>query len=325
MADVTATTVPVLQAASASALPEGITDPNYQPLPGRVGNLTVPQKHALDKLKKELQEEGHFVPERMDDAMLLRFLRARKFDVVKAKEMLLSAEQWRKDFGVDDIVKDFDFKEKEEVNKYYPQYYHKIDIVRPSPTPLPSLPTPYSPFPPPLLSPQDGRPIYIEQLGKIDVKALYSITSQQRLLQRLVLEYEKFQTQRLPSCSQHIGHPVETSCTIMDLNNVSLTSFYKVKDYVMAASSIGQDRYPETMGKFYIINAPWAFSAVWSVIKPWLDEVTVRKINILGGSYQEELLKQIGKENLPREFGGSCECEGGCSMSDAGPWNPRRY
>jgi hypothetical protein len=35
--------------------------------------LTVPQQHALDKIRKELQEEeGVFVPERMDDALLLR-------------------------------------------------------------------------------------------------------------------------------------------------------------------------------------------------------------------------------------------------------------
>lgn len=77
------------------------------------------------------------------------------------------------------------------------------------------------------------------------------------------------------------------------------------------------------MGKFYIINAPWAFSAVWSVIKPWLDEVTVKKIDILGSGYKEALLKQISKENLPKEFGGECECVGGCSLSDAGPWNPK--
>jgi len=43
--------------------------------------------------------------------------------------MLLNAEQWRKDFKVDDVVKNLDFKEKEEVNKYYPQYYHKTDKV----------------------------------------------------------------------------------------------------------------------------------------------------------------------------------------------------
>lgn len=34
-----------------------------------------------------------------------RFLRARKFDVAKTKAMLLSAEQWRKDWNVEDIVK----------------------------------------------------------------------------------------------------------------------------------------------------------------------------------------------------------------------------
>ena len=60
------------QAASASAMPPGVTDPNYKPPPGRLGNLTVPQQHALDTLKKQLKEEGHFVEERMDDATLLK-------------------------------------------------------------------------------------------------------------------------------------------------------------------------------------------------------------------------------------------------------------
>ncbi|TRM68650.1 CRAL-TRIO domain-containing protein [Schizophyllum amplum] len=275
-----------------------ITDPTFKPQPGRVGNLTVPQQHALDKLKKELQEEGKFVPERMDDAMLLRFLRARKFDYAKSKEMLLSAEAWRTEFGVDDIIQNFDFKEKAEVDKYYPQFYHKMD--------------------------KEGRPVYVERLGFLDIKALYSITTQERLLKRLVQEYERFLMQRLPACSRAIGHPVETSCTIMDLSNVGLSSFYRVKDYVMAASSIGQDRYPECMGKFYIINAPWAFTTVWGIIKGWLDPVTQEKIKILGSSYKAELIAQIGEENLPKDFGGKCSCPGGCSLSDAGPWNEQK-
>ncbi len=63
---------PALAPASASPLPPGITDPNYSPLPGRLGNLTVTQQHALDTFRKELQDEGVFVPERMSDAALLR-------------------------------------------------------------------------------------------------------------------------------------------------------------------------------------------------------------------------------------------------------------
>ena len=77
------------------------------------------------------------------------------------------------------------------------------------------------------------------------------------------------------------------------------------------------------MGKFYIINAPWSFTAVWAAVKPWLDEVTVSKIQILSSDYKGELLKQIPAENLPKEFGGTCTCPGGCSLSDVGPWNPQ--
>ncbi|KAG6330452.1 hypothetical protein ID866_8640 [Astraeus odoratus] len=282
--------------ANVSPMPPGVTDPNYRPPPGRLGNLTAAQQHALDTLRQQLQDEGHFVPERMDDATLLRFLRARKFDVAKAKAMLLSAEQWRKDFGIEDLMRNFKFTEKEQVDKYYPQYYHKMD--------------------------KDGRPIYIERLGSLDISALYKVTTQERQLQRFVIEYEKFLTDRLPACAKAVGHPVETSCTILDLYGVSLTNFYKVKDYVFQTAGIGQDRYPECMGKFYIINAPWAFSAVWSIIKPWLDEVTVAKIDILGANYKEKLLAQIPAENLPADLGGKCQCVGGCSLGDAGPWNP---
>ncbi|KAG6906972.1 hypothetical protein DXG01_011169 [Tephrocybe rancida] len=266
-----------------------------KPLPGRLGNLTMVQMHTLEKFKKELIEEDIFVEERMDDALLLRFLRARKFDIPKAKLMLVEAEKWRKDFGVDEIVKSFNFNELEEVNKYYPQYYHNMD--------------------------KDGRPIYIERVGQLNMEALYKATTQERLLQRLVLEYERFTTYRLPACAKAVGHPVETSCTILDLKGVSMTNFYHVKDYVFQASSIGQNRYPECMGKFYIINAPWSFTAVWAVIKPWLDEVTVSKVAILGTGFKKTLLEQIPVENLPKEFGGTCECPGSCSLSDAGPWN----
>ena len=110
----------------------------------------------------------------------------------------------------------------------------------------------------------------------------------------------------------------------MDLQNVGIGQFYRVKDYVMQAAAIGQDRYPESMGKFYIINAPYLFSTVWAFIKPWLDEVTVSKIDILGKDYRGKLLEQIPAENLPKDLGGTCVCEGGCSLSDAGPWNKHK-
>lgn len=42
---------------------------------------------------------------RYDDQTLLRFLRARKFDIPKAKLMWAENEKWRKSFGADDLAK----------------------------------------------------------------------------------------------------------------------------------------------------------------------------------------------------------------------------
>ena len=163
--------------------------------------------------------------------------------------------------------------------------------------------------------------MYIEVLGKLDLNALYAATTYERMLKLVVLKYEKSFTDRLPACTAAAGHPVETTCTILDIQNVSLSTFYRVKDYMFAVSKIIDNHYPECMGKFYIINAPFVFSTMWSFVKPWLDATTAAKIDILGSTYKDKLLAQIDADNLPKEFGGNCECHGGCSLSYAGPWN----
>lgn len=162
-------------------------------------------------------------------------------------------------------------------------------------------------------------------MGNIDLNAMYKITSAERMVQNLVVEYEKLADPRLPACSRKAGKLLETCCTIMDMKGVGITKIPSVYGYVKSVSSISQDHYPERLGKLYMINAPWGFSSVWGVIKGWLDPVTVNKIHVLGSSYQSELFSQVPKENLPKRFGGLCDCPGGCELSDAGPWQDPTY
>lgn len=226
----------------------------------------------------------------------------------------IHCEQWRKQFGVDELVRSFVYVEKPKVFEYYPQYYHKTDKVR---------------SPPPrshngrgnLLTmlgscEQDGRPVYVEQLGNIDLNAMYKITTADRMLQNLVVEYEKMADPRLPACSRKAGALLETSCTIMDLKGVGVSKVPSVYGYLQQASKISQDYYPERMGKLYLINAPWGFSSVFSFVKKFLDPVTVAKIHILGSGYEKELQSQVPKENLPKHLGGTCNCPGvACSAT----------
>lgn len=266
---------------------------------GHPGHTTKEQDAQVHQMRTMLEQEGY--TERLDTLTLLRFLRARKFNVELSKQMFVANEKWRKEFGggVDNLVRTFEYTEKPKVFEYYPQYYHKTD--------------------------KDGRPVYIEKLGKIDLNALYKITTGDRMLQNLVVEYEKVADPRLPACSRKAGKLLETCCTIMDLKGVGISKVSSVYGYVKQASSISQDHYPERLGKLYMINAPWGFSGVWSVVKGFLDPVTVNKIHILGGSYQHELLGQVPKENLPKEFGGTCQCEGGCELADMGPWQDKQW
>jgi peptidase E len=70
------------------------------------------------------------------------------------------------------------------------------------------------------------------------------------------------------------------------------------------ASKITQDNYPESLGQLFITNAPWAFTAVWAVVKSFLDEVTRQKIIIVGGGYTKKLLEVIDEDQLASFLGG---------------------
>ncbi|KAI4278977.1 MAG: hypothetical protein LQ337_000584 [Flavoplaca oasis] len=264
---------------------------------GHPGHTTPEQDAHVYQLRTQLEQAGY--SERLDTLSMLRFLRARKFNVNLAKQMFIDCEKWRKEFGVDNLVRNFDYKEKPQVFEYYPQYYHKID--------------------------KDGRPVYIEQLGGIDLTAMYKITTAERMLQNLVVEYEKLADPRLPACSRKAGQLLETSCSILDLRGVGLSKISSVYGYVKQTAAISQNYYPERLGHMYLINAPWGFASVFSVIKGFLDPVTVAKIHVLGTGYQSELLAQVPKENLPKLFGGTCDCEGSCALSDAGPWQDPQW
>ncbi|KAI4864049.1 CRAL-TRIO domain-containing protein [Hypoxylon rubiginosum] len=277
--------------------------------PGHPGHLTDAQQAQVHQLRMMLESEGY--TKRLDTLTLLRFLRARKFDVNLSKKMFVDCEKWRKTIlyagqplkidgrtiDLDEEISEWDqdgsFKRK--VSKWYPQYYHKTD--------------------------KDGRPVYIEQLGKIDLGAMKNEGIEyEHMLTNLAVEYEKMADPRLPACSRKAGHLLETSCTIMDFNGVGFSNARQVFGYIQEASGMSQNYYPERLGRMYLINTNWLFTGVWRMVRPLLDPVTVEKIHVLGGNYQKDLLAQIPAENLPKEFGGSCQCEGGCPLSNAGPW-----
>ncbi|KAM3341774.1 phosphatidylinositol/phosphatidylcholine transfer protein SFH6-like [Capsicum galapagoense] len=240
----------------------------------------------------------NLLPPRHDENLkLLRFLKARKFDIEKAKLMWTNMLQWRTDFGTDSIIKDFNFEERDEVLQNYPQGYHGMD--------------------------KEGRPVYIERLGLMNIDKLLEVTTLDRYVKYHVQEFEKSIAFRFPACSVAAKRPIDRGVTILDVEGVSLRNFTKpVREVISQLQKIDNNYYPETLGEMFVINAGPRFRLLWHILKPFLDPETTSKIHVLGNNYQGRLLEIIDECELPDFLGGSCTCEndGGCLRSDKGPW-----
>jgi hypothetical protein len=57
--------------------------------------------------------------------------------------------------------------------------------------------------------------------------------------------------------------------------------------------------FAETLGKAFVINAPWVFPIIYGLIKVFVDPVTVAKIAVYSSDYKEDLLKLVDADQIP--------------------------
>ncbi|CAO2206480.1 unnamed protein product [Urochloa humidicola] len=257
------------------------------------------EERAVFTFQQELLNRN-LLPDKHNDYHLLlsRFLKARKFDTEKAIQMWSEMLQWRKEFRADTILEDFNFEELDEVLCYYPQGYHGVD--------------------------RQGRPVYIERLGKVEPNKLMHITTVDRYMKYHVQEFERAFRDRFPACSIAAKRHIDSTTTILDVDGVGLKNFSKTaRDMLSRMQKIDSDYYPETLHQMFVVNAGSGFKLLWNSVRGFLDPKTASKIHVLGTKFQNRLLEVIDASQLPEFLGGTCTCvaEGGCLRSNKGPWN----
>ncbi|KAL5190642.1 Phosphatidylinositol/phosphatidylcholine transfer protein SFH13 [Glycine soja] len=257
------------------------------------------EETAVHELRQKLVERGSLPPRHDDYHTLLRFLKARDFNIEKTIQMWEEMLTWRKEYGTDTILEDFEFGELEEVLQYYPQGYHGVD--------------------------KEGRPVYIERLGKAHPSRLMHITTIDRYLNYHVQEFERTLQEKFPACSIAAKRQISSTTTILDVQGLGMKNFSRTAANLLSAvTKIDSSYYPETLHQMYIVNAGSGFKKMlWPATQKFLDSKTIAKIQILDSKSLYKLLEVIDSSQLPDFLGGSCTCaaEGGCLRSNKGPWN----
>ncbi|RKP34094.1 CRAL-TRIO domain-containing protein [Dimargaris cristalligena] len=180
------------------------------------------------------------------DGMVLRFLRARKWNVDRALEMMLTALRWRIETQVDQIINEGEGGLDDSILRKGISFLHGED--------------------------RKGRPIIITRV------CLH------RKEDQTVEEMTKFLVWTIETVRLVFKAPTETATIIFDLSDFTLANmdFNFVKILIRCLEAY----YPESLGSLLIYNAPWIFSGIWRMISPLLDSVVASKINFVNNKKQ---------------------------------------
>ncbi|OTA89326.1 hypothetical protein M434DRAFT_34411 [Hypoxylon sp. CO27-5] len=216
------------------------------------------------------------------DALLLRFLRARKWDLQRALVMLMSTMNWRcSEAHVDDEImvngeeyaaineKSSDPKTKKLAEDFLAQirmgksYCYGIDKA--------------------------GRPICI-------VRARLHRAGEQS-----EEGLERFTVYLIETTRFMLTPPVDTACVLFDLTGFSLANM----DYTPVRFMIKcfEANYPESLGVVLVHKAPWVFQGIWKIVKGWLDPVVASKVHFT--NTLKDLEEFIATERIPTDLEGT--------------------
>ncbi|TQV92056.1 hypothetical protein V2A60_004362 [Cordyceps javanica] len=218
------------------------------------------------------------------DTLALRFLRARKWNVMRAVVMLAKSLRWRTEtMQVDRVL----MREGEGVAlereahaaagsreqalgkdflnqmRWAKGFLHGVD--------------------------RDGRPVN------------YIRAARHRAADQSVEALEKFTVYSIELARLSLQAPQEMGTIVFDLTGFSLSNM----DYVPVKFLVQcfEANYPESLGCILVHNAPWGFGGIYRIIERWLDPVVASKVHFTNGP--KEIAEYIAPEQLVSDLGGT--------------------
>jgi hypothetical protein len=261
---------------------------------GYLTSLTTQQNNVFGEFKLQLKQTEYWsdVEKNPDgDRFLLRFLRAtmkdkhttRIFQLKPAMERITGTLKFRQQYHADEIRTSLEKKEplSDEYVRYRDQIRPRLQFI----------------------DRKTGRLVHVERFG---VMSSYLDTKH--------FDTEKWIEMFIRDCESTLlvlreesirrGYEISTQISIMDqaysgMGVVRRMSLFKIMNNVAA------EHYPELLGPIFLVNCPWIFASVFSIIKPMIDVDTASKLIVEHGIPKDILSDFLSVEDLPVEYGGN--------------------
>ena len=188
----------------------------------------------------------------------------------------------------------------DKIKLFYPHGFHKTTII--------------------------GEPILIQMLGQLKINDINKILKEPLLTKYIVYMINELEKNIFPKCSLYYERKIDKLFCIIDLMGLTTSLMNKeIYNFIKKQINIVSDYFPGILGSLYFINTGLIFRGIWSTCKYLYDNRTRNRIKLIGFQYKNELLSKIKEKNLPKFFGGLCNCDPyGCLFSNEGPWNENK-
>lgn len=248
-------------------------------------NQTRDFQQALASQSPESLREAFWSMTKHDhpDALLLRFLRARKWDVHAALIMLISTMHWRsQEMHVDDDI-------------MLHGEAHALHLAT-SPTATAAEKKEGEDF---LTQLRMGKS-FLHGLDSSNRPCCYVRVRLHRQGEQSEKSLERFTVYTIETARMLLRPPVDTATIVFDMTDFSMANM----DYTPVKFMIKcfEANYPESLGSVVVYKSPWIFQGIWKIIKGWLDPVVAGKVHFAGNV--DELSEYIPKSRIMEELGG---------------------
>ncbi|KAH8373537.1 hypothetical protein KR200_010340, partial [Drosophila serrata] len=214
-----------------------------------------------------------------DDYFLVRWLRARKWNLDAAEKMLRASLKTRAMWNVDNIEK---WDPPKALQEYLPYGLMGYD--------------------------KEGSPVLVCPFANFDIWGMMHCVTRFEFQKYLVLLLERFMKIAYDQSQKH-GWRARQLVVFFDMQDVNLKQYAwrPAAECVISTVKQYEANFPELLKMCYIINAPKLFSVAFNIVKKFLDENTTSKIVIYKSGvdrWQQQLFSHVDRKAFPKAWGG---------------------